>query len=131
MRASLQQLGADSSCWRVSELKAALRLAAVECPTEKQELVQLVEGLREQEAISIANASAFGLTHYVQSGDVQRTQRVARRLRAGMVQANGSPRAAGSPFGGYKQSGNGREGGVHGLMEYLEVKSVSGWNSSS
>ena len=52
LRESLQQLGADSSCWRVSELKAALRLAAVECPTEKQELVKLVEGLREQEAIA-------------------------------------------------------------------------------
>ena len=52
LRESLQQLGADSSCWKVSELKAALRLAAVECPNEKQELVKLVEGLREQEAIT-------------------------------------------------------------------------------
>ena len=52
LRESLQRLGADSSCWRVSELKAALRLAAVECPTEKQELVALVAGLREQEGIT-------------------------------------------------------------------------------
>ena len=81
----------------------------------------------EAEAIDIANDTPYGLTSYVQSGDPERTRRVARRLRAGMVQANGAGRAPGSPFGGVKQSGNGREGGAYGLSEFLEVKAVSGW----
>ncbi len=81
----------------------------------------------EEEAIAISNDTSYGLTDYVQSGDSERVKRVARRLRAGMVQANGAARASGSPFGGYKQSGNGREGGTHGIMEFLEVKAVSGW----
>ncbi len=85
----------------------------------------------EEEAVAIANDTSYGLTDYVQSGDSERTQRVARRLRAGMVQANGAARASGSPFGGYKQSGNGREGGIHGFMEFLEVKAVSGWSKTS
>lgn len=85
----------------------------------------------EDEAVSIANDTSYGLTDYVQSGDSARTQRVARQLRAGMVQVNGAGRASGSPFGGYKQSGNGREGGVHGFMEFLEVKAVSGWSTTS
>jgi aldehyde dehydrogenase (NAD+) len=85
----------------------------------------------EADAISISNDTSYGLTDYVQSGDNARTQRVARQLRAGMVQANGAGRAPGSPFGGYKQSGNGREGGVHGFMEFLEVKAVSGWTTTS
>ncbi len=81
----------------------------------------------EEEAIKISNDTSYGLTDYVQTGDKERMQRVARRLRAGMVQVNGAQRASGSPFGGYKQSGNGREGGIHGFMEFLEVKAVSGW----
>ncbi len=85
----------------------------------------------EDEAIKISNDTSYGLTDYVQSGDIDRTQRVSRRLRAGMVQANGAGRASGSPFGGYKQSGNGREGGIHGFMEFLEVKAVSGWKRTS
>lgn len=83
----------------------------------------------EEEAIQISNDTSYGLTDYVQSGDGERVNRVARRLRAGMVQANGASRASGSPFGGYKQSGNGREGGSYGLMEFLEVKAVSGWHA--
>ncbi len=85
----------------------------------------------EDEAVAISNDTSYGLTDYVQSGDSARTQRVARQLRAGMVQVNGAGRAPGSPFGGYKQSGNGREGGSHGLMEFLEVKAVSGWTTTS
>ena len=81
----------------------------------------------EEEAIKISNDTSYGLTDYVQTRDKERMQRVARRLRAGMVQVNGAQRASGSPFGGYKQSGNGREGGIHGFMEFLEVKAVSGW----
>ena len=85
----------------------------------------------EDDAINISNDTSYGLTDYVQSGDSKRTQRVARQLRAGMVQVNGAPRAAGSPFGGYKQSGNGREGGIEGLEEFLETKAISGWNTTS
>lgn len=80
----------------------------------------------EAEAISIANDSPYGLTDYVQTQDSDKANRVARRLRAGMVQINGSSLGAGAPFGGYKQSGNGREGGVWGLEDFLEVKAVSG-----
>ena len=85
----------------------------------------------EEEAINISNDTSYGLTDYVQSGDSERTQRVARQLKAGMVQVNGAPRASGSPFGGYKQSGNGREGGVEGFEEFLETKAVSGWTTTS
>ena len=86
---------------------------------------------KEEDAIRISNDTSYGLTDYVQSGDNERTQRVARQLRAGMVEVNGVPRAPGSPFGGYKQSGNGREGGIEGFEEFLETKAVSGWNSIS
>ncbi|WP_299195927.1 aldehyde dehydrogenase family protein [uncultured Amphritea sp.] len=82
----------------------------------------------EEEAIAIANDTPYGLTDYVQTQDSEKAARVARRLRAGMVQINGTSLGAGSPFGGYKQSGNGREGGVWGLEDFLEVKAVSGWN---
>ena len=85
----------------------------------------------EEEAISIANDTAYGLTNYVQTQDVERARRVARQLRSGMVEMNGQPRGAGSPFGGYGQSGNGREGGEWGIEEFCEVKSVSGWNPAS
>jgi len=81
----------------------------------------------EEEAIAIANDTPYGLTNYVQTDDDDKRRRVARRLRSGMVETNGIGFAQGSPFGGYKQSGNGREGGVFGLEEFLEVKAVSGW----
>ena len=81
----------------------------------------------EDDAVRIANDTPYGLTSYVQTGDPERAKRLARQLRAGMIQLNGAGRAPGSPFGGYKQSGNGREGGEHGLMEFLEVKAVAGW----
>ncbi|MEL0022017.1 MAG: aldehyde dehydrogenase family protein, partial [Rickettsiales bacterium] len=71
-----------------------------------------------------ANDTPYGLASYVQSGDLERARKVARRLRAGMVHLNGAAQASGSPFGGYKQSGNGREGGEHGLLEFLELKAV-------
>ena len=82
----------------------------------------------EEEAIEIANDTPYGLTNYVQSEDGEKRNRVARRLRSGMVEMNGQSRAAGSPFGGMKASGNGREGGVWGLEDFLEVKAVSGWS---
>ncbi len=81
----------------------------------------------EEEAIQIANDTPYGLTNYVQTQDDDKRRRVARRLRSGMVATNGQGFAQGSPFGGYKQSGNGREGGAYGLEEFLEVKAVSGW----
>jgi len=82
----------------------------------------------EDEATTIANDTVFGLTNYVQTQDGQKANRMARALRSGMVEMNGTSRGAGSPFGGYKQSGNGREGGVWGLEDFLEVKAVSGWS---
>ncbi|XDA98611.1 aldehyde dehydrogenase family protein [Sulfitobacter sp. LCG007] len=81
----------------------------------------------EEEAIAIANDTPYGLTNYIQTQDQEKLRRVARRVRSGMVQTNGKGMAQGSPFGGYKQSGNGREGGLYGLEEFLEVKAVSGW----
>ncbi|OJF97860.1 aldehyde dehydrogenase family protein [Pararhizobium antarcticum] len=78
----------------------------------------------EEEAIAIANDTNYGLAAYVQTSDPKRAERVASRLRAGMVHINGGPHRYGSPFGGYKQSGNGREGGMFGLEDFLEVKTV-------
>ncbi len=83
----------------------------------------------EAHAIALANDTPYGLTNYIQTEDQEKRRRVARRLRSGMVETNGAGFAQGSPFGGYKQSGNGREGGVFGLEEFCEVKAVSGWNS--
>ena len=83
----------------------------------------------EDHAVELANDTNYGLTNYVQSEDDANRNRVARRLRSGMVEMNGLPRSSGSPFGGYKQSGNGREGGIWGLEDFLEVKSVSGWSN--
>ena len=81
-----------------------------------------------EEAIEIANDTPYGLTNYIQTLDDEKRRHVARRVRSGMVETNGKGFAQGSPFGGYKQSGNGREGGIYGLEEFLEVKAVSGWN---
>jgi aldehyde dehydrogenase (NAD+) len=81
----------------------------------------------EDEAVQVANDTVYGLTNYVQSQDGARRNRLARQLRSGMVEMNGEGRSAGSPFGGMKQSGNGREGGVWGIEDFLEVKAVSGW----
>jgi aldehyde dehydrogenase (NAD+) len=81
----------------------------------------------EDEAVRIANDTIYGLANYVQSGDGARRNRVARLLRSGMVQMNGTGRGRGSPFGGIKSSGRAREGGVWGIEEFLEVKAISGW----
>ncbi|HQJ27008.1 MAG TPA: aldehyde dehydrogenase family protein [Thermoleophilia bacterium] len=82
----------------------------------------------EDEAIELADATEYGLSGYVQSADLERARRVASRLRTGMVHLNGAPTDAAAPFGGYRKSGNGREWGVFGLEEYLEVKAVMGWS---
>lgn len=80
----------------------------------------------EEEAIAIANDTPYGLGNYIQTRDTDRAARVARRLRSGMVTVNDDLLDVDTPFGGVKQSGNGREGSVWGLEEYLEVKVISG-----
>jgi aldehyde dehydrogenase (NAD+) len=80
----------------------------------------------EDEAIEIANDTPFGLAGFVQSRDPDRARAVANRIRAGRVYLNGAPFDRSLPFGGYKQSGNGREFGVFGFEEYLEVKAILG-----
>jgi aldehyde dehydrogenase (NAD+) len=84
----------------------------------------------EKEAIALANDTTYGLAGYVQSGDVKRARRVAAQIRAGRIYVNGAPSDTSVPFGGYKQSGNGREHGVFGLEEYLEVKAVLGYKTA-
>jgi len=80
----------------------------------------------EAEAIVLANATQYGLAAYVQTNDAARAARVATQLQAGMIQINGRSRAAGAPFGGVKASGYGREGGLWGIRQFQEIKSISG-----
>ena len=82
----------------------------------------------EDEAVNIVNDTSYGLGNYLQTEDREKAHRVAKKLRSGCVYINGNGADAGTPFGGYRQSGNGREGGVWGLEEYLEVKNVTGWS---
>lgn len=81
----------------------------------------------EEEAVAIANDTDYGLTNYVQTEDGEKANRVARQMRSGMVRINYQDTDEPSPFGGYKQSGNGREGGEWGLDDFLEVKHLTGW----
>ena len=81
----------------------------------------------EDDAVAIANDTPYGLAGYVSGGNVENARRVARRLRAGNINLNGAQNERAAPFGGYKQSGNGREWGRFGVEEYLEVKAVAGW----
>jgi len=90
-------------------------------------VISIIPFSSEEEAIRISNDTLYGLTNYIQTSDEKKAQRVARQLRSGMVEINGKGFANGSPFGGYKQSGNGREGGTWGIDDFLEVKSISGW----
>jgi len=78
------------------------------------------------EAVRIANDTVYGLSGYVYGATVEEAMAVARRLRTGMVHLNGAPNDVQAPFGGYKQSGNGREWGAHGIGDFLEVKAVMG-----
>jgi aldehyde dehydrogenase (NAD+) len=86
----------------------------------------IVKFATEEDAIAMANSQDHGLAAYIQTGDPVRADRVARRLDVGMVQVNGNSRLPGAPFGGTKSSGIGRESGIWGIREYLEIKSISG-----
>jgi aldehyde dehydrogenase (NAD+) len=81
----------------------------------------------EEDAVRIANDTPYGLSGYVSSDDPKRARRVAARLRTGNVHLNGAGPDFLAPFGGYKQSGNGREWGEHGFEEFLETKAIMGW----
>jgi aldehyde dehydrogenase (NAD+) len=79
----------------------------------------------EDEALQIANDTPYGLAAYIETGDSDRAERLVKKLRAGQVYINGTECDYGSPFGGYKMSGLGREGGLFGLEDFLEIKAVS------
>lgn len=85
----------------------------------------------EDQAIEMGNDTEYGLAGNVQTDDLEKAKRVARRLRAGYITMNGNWPGAGAPFGGYRQSGNGREGGLLGIEDFLEVKSVGGWTGEA
>lgn len=82
----------------------------------------------EDDAVRIANDSPYGLSGAVQSSDLERARKVASRMRTGMVYINGAAGDISAPFGGYKQSGNGREWGDHAFADFLEIKSILGYN---
>ena len=81
-----------------------------------------------EEAIEIANDTVYGLAAYIQSGSLETARTVARQLRAGSVYVNGPAWDLFAPFGGYKQSGNGREYADWGIHDFTEVKGVCGWS---
>jgi aldehyde dehydrogenase (NAD+) len=84
----------------------------------------------EEQAIEMANDTEYGLSSYVQSGDINHAREVAGKIRAGNVHLNGAGPDVNAPFGGYKQSGNGREWGEFGFEEFLEVKAVLGYQAA-
>jgi aldehyde dehydrogenase (NAD+) len=92
-------------------------------------VLALIPFADEAEAIAIANDTPYGLYAYVQTGDIARARRVSRLMRAGGVSINGKSQDYMAPFGGYKQSGNGREYGKYGLHDFLEIKSISGFRT--
>ena len=81
----------------------------------------------EEQVVTMANDSVYGLAAYIQSKDIERARRVARQMRAGQVRVNYPNWDAGLPFGGYKQSGNGREYGIFGLDDFTEIKGIAGY----
>jgi aldehyde dehydrogenase (NAD+) len=81
----------------------------------------------EDEAVEIANDTPYGLAAYVSGSDAAQVREVAGRIRAGMIHLNGAPMGLDAPFGGYRQSGNGREWGEFGLDAFLELKAVLGY----
>jgi aldehyde dehydrogenase (NAD+) len=83
----------------------------------------------EEEAIAIANDTVYGLAAYVQSQDIEHARRVAAQMRAGSVYLNYPDWDTSAPFGGYKQSGNGREYADWGIHDFLEIKGIVGWGA--
>jgi aldehyde dehydrogenase (NAD+) len=81
----------------------------------------------EEEAIRVANDTPYGLAGYVQSDDMAHAREVASKIRAGNIHINGAAGGFEVPFGGFKQSGNGREWGHHGFTDFLEIKAVEGY----
>lgn len=90
-------------------------------------VITLIGYETEDDAVRIANDTIYGLSGYIQCKDLDKARNIARRLRVGSIWINGADWAATAPFGGYKQSGNGREHGEWGLEDYLEVKSTAGY----
>jgi aldehyde dehydrogenase (NAD+) len=84
----------------------------------------------EADAVRLANDTPYGLAGYVSAGTVERARKVGRQIRAGNVNLQGVPNDRTAPFGGYKQSGNGREWGKFGFEEYLEVKAIAGFDAA-
>jgi aldehyde dehydrogenase (NAD+) len=84
----------------------------------------------DEDAVRIANDTSYGLSGYI-SGDNERARKMARRIRTGNVHLNGAPGDFNAPFGGYKQSGNGREWGSFGMEEFLETKAILGYTPRS
>jgi aldehyde dehydrogenase (NAD+) len=84
----------------------------------------------EDEAVEIANNTSYGLAGYVQAGTIEDARRIGTKIRAGRIYLNGAPANSKVPFGGYKQSGNGREHGIFGFEEYLEVKAMLGYQTA-
>ncbi|MDX8457997.1 aldehyde dehydrogenase family protein [Mesorhizobium humile] len=107
-----------------SEVRSGMRIAQEEIFGP---VLCLIPYQDEDEAIRIANDTVYGLGSHVQSGDIQRARRVAGKIRAGQVHINHPAWDGFAAFGGYKQSGNGREYGVFGLEEYLETKAILGF----
>ena len=92
-------------------------------------VITLIGYADDDDAVRIANDTVYGLSGFVSSPDKNRARSVARRMRTGMVHVNGAGLDFAAPFGGYKQSGNGREYAEFGLREFLEVKSIFGYDN--
>jgi len=93
-------------------------------------VLSLIGYADDADAIRIANDTPYGLSGYISSADTDRAKNMARQIRTGNVHLNGAPLDNNAPFGGYKQSGNGREWGAHGFEEFLEVKAIMGYNAA-
>ena len=85
----------------------------------------------DDDAVRIANDTVYGLSGYISSEDPERASKIARLIRSGNVHLNGAPPDQSAPFGGYKQSGPGREWGRCGFEEFLETKAILGHNPKS
>ena len=93
-------------------------------------VLSLIPYADEEDAVAIANDTVYGLAAYVSSGDLEHAAEIGRKIRAGNVHLNGAGVDPGAPFGGYKQSGNGREFSKWGLEEFLETKALLGYNAA-